>query len=67
MKAIELKQKSTAELGDLLLDLRREQFSMRMQQAGGQAGRPHQIRQIRRDIARIKTIINEQQTKAGVK
>lgn len=60
MRASELRQKSAKELNDLLLDLRREQFSLRMQQGTGQAARPSQIRQLRRNIARIKTILNEQ-------
>ena len=60
MRANELRQKSQNELNDLLLDLRREQFSLRMQQGTGQPARPSQVRQLRRDIARIKTVMNEQ-------
>jgi len=60
MRANELRQKSQSELSDLLLDLRREQFSLRMQQGTGQPARPSQVRQLRRDIARIKTVMNEQ-------
>ena len=60
MLANELRQKSQSELSDLLLDLRREQFSLRMQQGTGQPARPSQVRQLRRDIARIKTVMNEQ-------
>jgi large subunit ribosomal protein L29 len=59
MRANELRQKSANELNDLLLELRREQFSLRMQQGGGQALRPSHVREIRRNIARIKTILNE--------
>jgi len=66
MRAQELRQKTPAELNTLLLDLRREQFSLRMQQGTGQAvARPSQVRQVRRDIARIKTIMQELQGKGG--
>jgi large subunit ribosomal protein L29 len=60
MNATELRQKSGQELTDELLDLRREQFNLRMQQATGQLVRPHEYRRVRRDIARIKTILSEQ-------
>lgn len=66
MRAQELRQKTPAELNTLLLDLRREQFSLRMQQGTGQTvARPSQVRQVRRDIARIKTIMQEQQGQGG--
>jgi large subunit ribosomal protein L29 len=67
MLAKELRQKSAQELGDLLIDLRREQFSLRMQQGTGQAARPSQIRELRKNIARIKTIQTEMKSKGGVK
>jgi len=63
MKASELKDKSAAELQDILLDLRKEQFNLRMQQGTGQLSRPHQMKQVKRDIARVHTVIN--QAKAG--
>ncbi len=59
MNAKELREKNTEELGNLLLELRRKQFNMRMQGGSGQPARPSEIREARRDIARIKTIINE--------
>jgi large subunit ribosomal protein L29 len=65
MRASELKQKSTGELDSLLIELRREQFNLRMQQGTGQPARPSQIRSLRRDIARIKTVINELKRGAG--
>jgi large subunit ribosomal protein L29 len=43
----------------------REQFNLRMQQGMGQAGRPDQFRKVRRNIARVKTIINEKQRAGG--
>jgi large subunit ribosomal protein L29 len=67
MRISELRQKSAKELSDLLIDLRREQFSLRMQQGSGQPARPSQIRALRKDIARIKTIQNELNSKGGAK
>ena len=64
MKAAELRQKKPEELNQLLLDLRREQFNLRMQTGSGQTGRPSQMRAVRRDIARIKTVMNEKPVKA---
>ncbi len=55
-----LREKNGQELTDELLDLRREQFNLRMQQATGQLVRPHEYRRVRRDIARIKTVLREQ-------
>ena len=59
MKASELRQKNATELTALLLELRRKQFNMRMQSGSGQPPRPTDIRETRRDIARIKTVINQ--------
>ncbi|MDD3516711.1 MAG: 50S ribosomal protein L29 [Chromatiales bacterium] len=59
MNAKELRQKSVEDLKKELLDIRREQFSMRMQRGVGQAPRPHQFGNARKTIARIKTILNE--------
>jgi large subunit ribosomal protein L29 len=61
MKANELRQKSAAELAEELLQLRREQFNLRMQQATGQLARSDQYRRVRKDIARVKTVITEQE------
>lgn len=58
MKAQELIGKTADELKDSLLGLRKEQFSMRMQHISGQLTNPGQLRQIRRDIARVKTAQN---------
>lgn len=59
MKANELRNKSTAELREELTGLLREQFNLRMQNATGQLSRPHQFKRVRKDIARIKTVLNE--------
>lgn len=60
MNASELRNKNDKELTDELLELRKEQFNLRMQQATGQLVRPHEYRRVRRDIARIKTVLREQ-------
>lgn len=62
MKASELREKSVAELNEELKGLLREQFNLRMQQGTGQLSQPHRVKVVRRDIARIKTILTE---KAG--
>lgn len=59
MKASELRKKTNEELGKELLELHREAFNLRMQKGTGQLSRPSQVRQVRRDIARVKTILNE--------
>ena len=59
MKASELRAKSDDELNTELLALRREAFNLRMQQGTGQLARPSQMQVVRKDIARIKTILNE--------
>jgi len=64
MNASDLRQKSSDELKTELDTLLREQFNLRMQKGTGQLSRPDQVRKVRRDIARIKTVLNEK-TKAG--
>ena len=59
MKASELREKSVEELTAELIESRKEQFSLRMQQSTGQLSRPSEVKRVRRQIARIKTIINE--------
>ncbi len=59
MKASELREKGKQELDTLLGELAREQFNLRMQKGTGQNTRPDQIKKVRRDIARIQTILNE--------
>lgn len=63
MKASELKGKSVEELQAELLGLLREQFNLRMQQSSGQLAQTHLLKEVRRNIARVKTVIA--QTKAG--
>lgn len=59
MKARELRQKTVAELRQELLELAREGFNLRMQKATGQQPRPSQFKAVRRDIARIHTVLAE--------
>ena len=59
MKAIDLKAKSVDELNNELIELRRAQFSMRMQLATQQLNKVDQIRKVRRDVARVRTVLAE--------
>jgi large subunit ribosomal protein L29 len=65
MLAQELRTKSVEELNEELVALRREQFNLRMQQATGELANNSQHRRVRRDIARVKTILSELQRAAG--
>ena len=65
MNLKELRAKSPKELNDELLALRKEQFSLRMQQATGQLAKPHLLMQVKRNIARVKTV--QSQKSAGSK
>jgi len=62
MKASELRQKNDAELTKELLDLRKAQFSLRMQLATQQLNNSSQLGKVRKDIARVKTIQREKAT-----
>lgn len=59
MKVSELRQKSVAELNSALVELGREQFNLRMQKNTGQLSKPDQVKKVRRNIARVKTVVNE--------
>ena len=59
MKATELRAKSIDELNAELIELRRAQFSMRMQLATQQLNKVDQIRKVRRDVARVRTVLTE--------
>lgn len=61
MKAQELRDKSVEELQQSLLGLLKDQFNLRMQKATGQLAQSHLLGQVRRDIARVKTVLNEKQ------
>ncbi|MGX9418079.1 50S ribosomal protein L29 [Vibrio sp. RC27] len=62
MKAQDLREKSVDELNAELLNLLKEQFNLRMQAATGQLQQTHTLKIVRRDIARVKTVLTE---KAG--
>ena len=59
MDAEELRAKSATELADELIKLRREQFSLRMQRATGQAIKPDKFGKARKSIARLKTVLRQ--------
>ena len=63
MKAKELREKSANELQEELMVLLRERFNLNMQRSFEQGVRSHLLHNVRRNIARIKTIINEKQSK----
>ncbi len=57
MASKDIKNQSADELKQNLLDLRKEQFNLRMQKGSGQLTQPHQLRRVRRDIARTKFVL----------
>jgi large subunit ribosomal protein L29 len=59
MDAKELRTKSAAELADELIKLRKEQFALRMQRATGQTIKPDQFGKVRKNVARLKTVLRE--------
>jgi large subunit ribosomal protein L29 len=59
MKASELRKKTKDELGVMLLEFSRERFNLRMQKGTGQLSKPDQVKKVRRNVARIQTILNE--------
>ena len=65
MNAADLRSKSVEELNEELIALRREQFNLRMQQATGELAQVHQHGRVRKDIARVKTVLTEQSRAAG--
>ena len=56
----QLRQKSADELQSHLLDLRKEQFALRMHRATGQLAKTHEARRVRREIARVNTVLGQQ-------
>lgn len=65
MRAEEVRAKSSDQLVDQLRDLKKEQFNLRFQRATGQLENTARMRVIRRDIARIKTILGQRRTEAA--
>lgn len=64
-KASELRAKTAPDLQRELIDLLREQFNLRMQKGTGQLGQSHRVKEVRRDIARVYTVINEKKGQAS--
>ncbi len=64
MKMSDIRDLSVDQLGDELLKLKKEQFNLRFQKASGQLENTARMRAVRRDIARIKTVLNEQKRTA---
>ena len=59
MTAQDLRKKEEGELREELSELLKEQFNLRMQRGIGQLATPHDLRRVRRDIARLRTVLNE--------
>ena len=59
MNAQDMREKSEIELREELSGLLREQFNLRMQRGIGQLATPHDLHRVRKDIARVKTVMNE--------
>ncbi|NNE58089.1 MAG: 50S ribosomal protein L29 [Hellea sp.] len=62
MKAADVRALTADQLGDELLKLKKEQFNLRFQSATGQMEKSSRVREVRRDIARIKTIMAEKKS-----
>jgi large subunit ribosomal protein L29 len=67
MKASDVKALTADQLKDELLKLKKEQFNLRFQKASGQVENTARVRQIRRDVARIKTVQAQRATPASAK
>ncbi len=65
MKAKDLRGKGPNDLGEALLKLRREQFNLRMARATGQAAKPDQFEKVRKNIARVKTVLAQSRLSGG--
>jgi large subunit ribosomal protein L29 len=65
MKANELREKTISELDQELLELLRAQFNLRMQKGNGQLNRHTQLKTVRREIARVKTVLTEKRKNLG--
>jgi len=59
MKTADLRSKSADQLKDQLVQLKKEQFNLRFQQATGQLEKTARVKEVRRDIARVKTLLSE--------
>jgi large subunit ribosomal protein L29 len=67
MNAQELRDKTPDQLKEQLADLKKESFNLRFQQATGALENTARVRQVRRDAARVKTILNQKAAEAAAK
>ena len=65
MKNKDIREMTAEQIGEEILKLRREQFNLRMQAATGQGAKPDQHGKVRKDIARLKTILHEREVGAA--
>jgi large subunit ribosomal protein L29 len=65
MKVVELKEQTTEELETKLLEAKKSLFNLKFQKSTGQLENPLRIRNLRKDIARIKTVLREKELKKG--
>ena len=64
MKIADVRSMSQDQLGEALLNLKKEQFNLRFQRATGQMEKTHRVDEVRKDIARIKTVLRSKQPAA---
>ena len=64
MKLDDIRGMTPDQLGEALLNLKKEQFNLRFQAATGQVEKTHRVNEVRKDIARIKTVLHAKQTAA---
>lgn len=64
MKIDDIRAMTPDQLGEALLNLKKEQFNLRFQAATGQVEKTHRVDEVRKDIARIKTVLRSKQTAA---
>ena len=64
MKASDVRAKTPDQLTEQLVNLKKEQFNLRFQKATGQLEKTHRVDQVRKDIARIKTVLRGKQAQA---
>ncbi|MBA4014260.1 MULTISPECIES: 50S ribosomal protein L29 [unclassified Phenylobacterium] len=64
MKIDDIRGMTPDQLGEALLNLKKEQFNLRFQAATGQVEKTHRVNEVRKDIARIKTVLHAKQTAA---
>lgn len=66
MQAKELREMTDAELDSVMHDLKEEFFTLRFEKARGKVNNPARFKQLRKEIARLKTVFNEKERKSGL-